>query len=66
MVVMPSLWRTWARVADVWCLPCHIQKVKNLNRLFLVDQPTHEIKHIQAFYVNAKILWDIYMSHNGG
>ena len=34
--------------------------------LVIVDQPTHEIKHIQAFYVNAKLLWDIYMSHNGG
>ena len=33
---------------------------------FIVDQPTHEIKHIQAFSVNAKLLWDIYMSHNGG
>ena len=33
---------------------------------FIVDQPTHEIKHTQAFYVNAKLSWDIYMSHTGG
>ena len=34
--------------------------------LLIEDQPTHEKKHIQASYVNAKLLWDMYMSHNGG
>ena len=45
----------------------HVTKKRSSHRLFfIVDQPTHEINHIQAFYVNGNFLWDIYMSHNGG